>query len=867
MEMLTEEYLDAGIPREEAARRARLRLGKSRNVIERVRDQELSTALEGWYRDLVLAFRTLRKTPVFCLTAILTLALGIGANTAIFTLLYGLLLRSLPVKDAQRLARVSIVTPQTEAGTAMGFMLYPMSRELRRHAQSYTGVSEWMSERLAITDSDGGLRFQAGNLVSGNAFETLGLYAHRGRLIGPEDDVRGGIAGLWPLVISYGFWRDRFGADEAVLGKTLQISNQTATVIGVAPPAFHGVAPGEEATLYLPIHFANALHPELDVDAPNAMFGCQTLARLRPNVSLRQANAELAVYANQLLGLMPPALRSRPPFDKAALRVDSARTGFPSFFGHTYSEPLRLMQGLVLAVLLLCCVNVGGLMMSMVYARRHEFAVRTAVGGARWRLIRQYLVESFVLGAAGAALGGFVAWRGNGVLLHFFRHPMIGQWMAIEPDSTVLLVTGACALLTTMIFGLVPALSAGRTDPAFLLKSRTGGARKGVGGRAFVPVQVAFALALVTMATLLSQSLTRLRAEHTGFELERVTIQTAPISLLRKQGDARLDLYQRMVDRIRELPGVESAAVTWQTPMTGVVSLSTFQAASGAAPADDVRMAFNQVGPGYFRTMKTKILAGREFDPGERDWTICILNQAAAASLFPHTQPLGAYVRSADPQFFPQTATCRVVGIAEDAKFWSLREPPPRTIYLPIARNARTGNLVFLIRSATKAESVAAYRKALGEIAPTVPLVLFATLGEQMDAALGSQSLITAMSDFFGGLSLLLSAIGLYGLLASSVAQRTAEIGVRMALGARRSRVVATILADALRLVGIGLALGCLILIPALRLVRDLLYGVSASDPLSWAAAAAALGGAALAAALIPALRAASVDPIQALRL
>jgi len=265
--------------------------------------------------------------------------------------------------------------------------------------------------------------------------------------------------------------------------------------------------------------------------------------------------------------------------------------------------------------------------------------------------------------------------------------------------------------------------------------------------------------------------------------------------------------------------------------------------------------------------MKTLMLAGREFESSERDRTVCIVNQSAAAFLFPHQQPVGGYVRSTDPKQFPEGVTCRVIGVAEDAKFATLREPPPRTVYFPLTRNTIPGgNLVFLINSASKAESVAAYRKALREIAPTIPLVLFATLQEQMDAALGSQSLITAISNFFGGLALLLSAIGLYGLLATSVVERTGEIGVRIALGARRRSVLWMILLDALRLVGVGMLLGCVILFLSVRFARDMLYGVSAFDPLTWIAAASVLIGVALVAASVPALRAASVDPVQALR-
>jgi predicted permease len=868
-EMAAEDHQASGLPPGEAMRRAHLQVGKPQMLIEKIRDQEFITIVEGWYRDFRLGLRSLRKNPVFCLTAVLTLALGIGANTAIFTLLHGLVLRSMPVPDPHRLVRVGIMSAAVQAANRFPVMPYRMLQVFRAEQRSFTGISAWLVSGISMSDQDGSLRLYNANLVSGNAFEVLGLNPFLGRLLEPADDSRGVPATGWPVVLGYGFWQDRFGGAPDIVGKSVKVSGALATVVGVAPPGFNGPTAGSDCKFYLPVQFVNVLPGRDDLESPNSMISVWAVGRLKPGVSLEQASAEVGVHQAELLKLIPPKLQSLPFYQKATFHVDSARTGLPSFFGRTYSQPLFLMQGLVAVVLLLCCVNVGGLMMSQVYARRREFAVRTAIGAARWRLIRQYLTESLVLAAAGAALGGAVALAGNNYLLHFFRHPMIGEWMSVHPDKTVLLVTALCALLTTVFFGLLPALQAGRTDPGVLLKSRTAGAQKTSAGRAFVPVQVALSLALVTLATLLSQSLIRLRGEDTGFDVKHVTIQTAPFHTLPQKDDAKLDLYQRMVNRIGQMPGVESVAVTWHTPMTGIQPIGGFQALTGGPnPPEDSHMPYNDVGPGYFRTMKTAIVEGREFTPNERERTVCILNRSAANFLFPHQLAIGGYVRSTDTTQFPTQATCRVIGLAEDAKFANLNEPPPRTIYFPLTKVSlqKAGNLVFLINSPTKAQSIAAYRKALAEIAPTVPLVLFVTLAEQMDAALGSQTMITVMSDFFAGLALLLSALGLYGLLASSVTQRTAEIGVRIALGAPRSKVLRMILADALRLVGTGIVAGGAVLYLGVRLVRDMLYGVSAFDAATWAGTAAVLVIVAMIAALAPALRAASVDPAMVLR-
>ena len=880
LELQAEDAAGPGVSTGEARRRARLKLGSSQAVVENVRDQEFLTMLEGCYRDLALGIRGLRRSPVFCITAILTLASGIGANTAVFTLLYGLLLRSLPVHDPQQLARIGL-TDATNPQPATAIP-YAMLQDLRRTDQSFADVSAWLPSSITMGDVDNTLRLHIVGLISGNGFELLGLRPALGRLIGPSDDVRGGPAEGWPVVLGYGFWQDRFGGDDSVIGKPVKISNTPATIVGVAPRDFHGVWQGIEPKLYLPLQYLTILAGRDILNSPGSSAFSAAIGRLKPGVSIAKANTELEVRSKGLLDtFVSPEIRRQPRFRESRLTVESARRGFPTMFGSTYSTPLFLMQGLVGVVLLLCCVNVSGLMLSKIHERQREFAVRTAIGAARWRLIRQYLTESFVIGAAGAALGGTAAWLGGPLLLQFFRDPNWGVGMSVQPDRTVFLVTGAFAMLTTLAFGILPAWRAGGSDPGALLKTRTAGGQRHTAGRVFVTIQIALSLLLVTLASLLSVSLTRLRGEPTGFDLDHVTIQTPPLNRLPQRGQAKLDLYQRIVDRIGQASSGQSAAVTWYTPMTGLQATAMFQVlGEGVDSPEAATMAYNYVGPGYFRTMGTKILMGREFERSERKQDICVLNQAAANFLFGHWMPIGQYVRSveADPAVvrgggavhggISGSVVCRVVGIAEDAKFASLRDAPPRTVYYPLANDVidAAGNLVFLIHARTKSDAIAAYRTALLEIAPTVPLVLFATLREQMDAALGSQRAITLLSEWFGLLALFLSAIGIYGMLASSVAQRTSEIGVRVALGAQRGTVLWMILKDALRVVGVGILAGTVALVVAVGYVKQMLYGVSAFDPTTFILVAVVLTGVSLAAAFIPAARAASLDPIFALR-
>jgi predicted permease len=679
------------------------------------------------------------------------------------------------------------------------------------------------------------------------------------------------------VVLSDGFWKDGFAGDPRVLGTSVEISGTFLTIVGVTPPSFHGLAPGVEPRLYLPLQFLTVLQGRDDLNSPEPtrIVWCAAIGRLRPGVSHAAADVEIAASETRLLReFIPPDVLRNPRFSSARLKVDSARTGMPSFFGMMYSAPLFLMQGLVAVVLVLCCVNISGLMMAKLHERQHEFAVRTAIGAGRLRLMRQYLAESFVIALAGAALGAALAWYGTSWLLPFFRHPNMGTGLLLQPDRTVFVVTSALAVVTTLSFGMWPAWRAGASDPGTLLKSRTGAQRR-TGGRGFVAVQVALSLVLVVSATVLSRSLGRLRGEPTGFDLDHVTIQTPPMQLMPQKGTAKLDLYQRMVDLIAEKPGVRSAAVTWFTPMTGSLATGKFQAVTDAAAAEDVTLAYNAVGPGYFRTMETAILAGREFEKGERSRDVCVVNQAAADLLFPGQEALGRYVRTTTGLATTrggdlpvgQAAACRVVGVAQNAKFANLREPPPRTIYYPVTADVVDGNLVFLLNGPTKPGVSAAYREALREIAPTVPLVLFATLREQMDASLGSQRAITVLSTFFAGVALLLSAIGLYGMLSSSVTQRTGEIGIRAALGASRGVILRMVFGDALRAVALGVGLGTVALLFARRPIHHLLYGAEVFDLTTLAATAALLAVVVFTASLWPARRAASVDPIRAIRM
>jgi predicted permease len=658
---------------------------------------------------------------------------------------------------------------------------------------------------------------------------------------------------------------ERFAGDPAILGKSIRLAKASVTVVGIAPAGFKGVTPGLNPSMYLPYQ----MHPILDGDSRDLDYGCNVVARLAPSASLTAANVELSVYQKGIFDLFfAPSFTRSAAFKGAALHASSAAAGL-AWFTKQYRQPLFLMQGLVGVVLLLCCVNIGGLMMSKVYARRHEFAIRKAIGGGRLRLIRQYLLESLALALVGAALGAAGAWFGSAALLRFFLDPDETGSLAVRPDATVLLVTGGLAVCATILFGILPAWQAGRTDPGGLLTSRSklGGPRQAA-GRAFVPVQVALSLVLVTAAALLTQSLIHLRAEHLGFDALHVVTQSPSFfhQLPQKDDDSFLDVYQRIVDRLEGSPGIQAAAIIGNRPTEPGVT-ARFHA-RGAGNSGDTLMAWNHVGPGYFRTMQTKILAGREFERKERERTVCVVNESAAKHLFPNGGSIGRLVESTSGDKKLPTAPCQVIGVAEDARSRNLREPAPPTIYFPVTKEAILvhGNFTFLMRTANEADAVAAYRKAAAEIVPAIPMERFTTLQQQIDEAFGRERLFAMMTNLFGAIALVLSAIGLYGLLSSGVTQRTGEMGVRLALGAPRNSVQRMILKEAFLLVAAGTVLGAALLYVTVRFIQGMLYGISAFDPVTLVTVIALVAAVAFVAAFIPALRASRVDPMVALR-
>jgi predicted permease len=863
--------LSQGLTQEEAERQARRSFGNVALATERSVEIWQFHWLESLWADLRFAFHQLRKSPGYTLTAVLTLAIGIGANAAIFTVIDDAMLRSLPIQKPAEL--VSIGYRSQKVSDFMAVQFWPVMTELKGRLHGVSDLAGWSGSMLTVPDEQNTLRSIGGNLVSGNALTMLGIHSYLGRLLTPSDDVPGGPEGGWPVVLDYGFWLSNFHGDPAAVGKHLRISGQPAVIVGVLPPTFHGMFVGEPQKLFLPLHFLSALAatPQQDPFLHPEEFGLLAVARLAPGTTLASLNAQLGVMSPAMRRFLPLRLRSRPDWGNAYLSAESASRGF-SEIAVEYSKPLLLIQGIVLAVLLLCSMNLAGLQTARLQSRQHEFAVRSALGAGRWRILQQCLVEALMLAFLGSIVAAGLAWSSVRAISSFLTPGGSIESTQLQPDAHILLVTAALALLTTLLFGLVPAWLAGRVAPNSVLKSKGTNARRDLlRRRFFIPAQFALALALVFAAGLFTHTLVHLRNNHAGFNPAHVMEVCAQFQALKKNPAEIMELYRSVTDFLRSSPGVQSAAYTWVTPLTGFAP--KVDAHSVANPQNH-SIAFNDIGDGYFATIGTGVLAGREFTQQDRDRSTCVVNQAAAKLLFPVGQPLdnsliANYPGGRESKF---TADCRVVGIVENARYSSLRDPAPPTVYFPASQSTiavgpyDNNNLVFFIRSRNAGDAISAYRGALARFAPNTGYMVFLPLSDQVDQSLGSERLIAQLSSVFAAIALLLSGVGIFGVLALRVQERRSEMGVRLAIGASRAHVLGLILRDALAMLAIGSIAGVVLIAATTAFTRRFLYDTS---PIQFSVAIGALLtliSVALLASLLPACRAAWLNPIQVLR-
>lgn len=813
-------------------------------------------------QDVRYALRLLAKSPSFTLIAVITLALGIGANTAIFTLSYALLLRSLPVPEPDRLVHISYSKTGIDYGISG-----PLFESIKGHQQVFDGVLAWKAQELEWNNGSEPRKLR-GALASGDTFSTLQIKPVLGRFFADADDQPGGGPNGWAGVISYAFWRDHFQSDPSVLGRTLRIEQLPVTIVGVMPQGFEGIEVGAATQIILPLNFETQMHGEKASLHQEGALVFQMMGRLKPGMKQSQAEAEMLRIEPQVLAEADTKHLLSRFFSGMRLRTSPGQNGV-AWVRKEYSQPLLLIQILVGLILLICCTNLATLLSARASTRRHEIAVRNALGARRSQVIRQLLVENALLSIAGAALGLLFARPASHALLSALVKTQTME-LDLSPNSKVLLFATALTVLTVLLGGMLPALRATRINVVIDLKesaSSLRGARSSA-ERWLLPVQVGLSMVLLIGAGLFTATLYKLLSTPTGFSASGIVIVPTDLQRLKLTDDEKAALYQRILERLDSSPAIERASAESVPMLREWRSSIRVSPLNSGERSDAVQtMFYNNVGMNYFATVGTRLLLGRDFSPEDKNagHLVCILNRSAAEALFPHQDPIGHTVRVGGDK----PSDFEVVGMVEDTKYTNLRTEAPRTFYatfLEDPEHASTSSMYLVLRTPNTAAAIAAARQVLKELAPGAPMLDADTMTQEVRTSLGREIVIATLATFFAGLALLLTAIGLYGLLAYSVSRRTSEIGVRMALGARKSDVITMILREAFVPVTLGAAGGAALTLGATRYIASLLYGTNQHDLVVYTGAAVIMLLVALLAAWLPARRAAATDPMVALR-
>ena len=823
--------------------------------------------------ELRYAARNLRKNPVFTLVAVLSLALGIGANTAIFTLLDQVMLRTLPVKDPQELVRLYGARGAFQGSSRCSYdcVSYPMYQDLRDRNQVFRGILARWPLALSFTDGEKTERVR-GELVSGNYFEVLGVKAALGRAFTQDDDR---VPNGHPLaILSYGFWRSRYGGDPGVLNRTVRVNGHAMTVVGVTEARFQGVEVGRAVDVMVPMMMKPEMTPTWnDLDNRRSIW-MSAIGRLKPGVSRAQAEAAMQVIWRPLLEmevkLIPnvgEAFRQR--YVSKKLVVEDVSKG-QSELRQRFSTPLVVLMAMVGFVLLIACANVANLLLARAAARQKEIAVRLALGASRGRVIRQLLVESTMLAMVGGAAGLAVAVVTGDVLLRFLPGGGADQALSTSPDLRVLLFAFGLSLATGILFGLAPALQATRPAIAATLKDQAGNVAASAGQArlrmALVSSQVAFSLVLLVGAGLFARSVYNLQSVDPGFKTSNMMSFSIDASLNGYTQPRMKELFERLEDSLAQLPGVTAVADTEIAPLSGNADRSTIGVEGyKTKPEEDMNVYVNWVSPGYFSAMGIPLITGREFArrDGAQAPKVGVINQKMAQSFFGNENPIGRRVGFGRDR----TQDIEIVGVVRDAKYETLRERPDRTLYIPVAQDARTEQVTFYVRGTGKVEAMTGgLREAVTRLDPNLPVYDVRSVDAGIEDSIYVDRMIAALSSFFGGLATLLAAIGLYGVMAYSVTRRTREIGVRMALGADRGNVLWLVMREVAVLAGVGIGVALPAAYGLGRVVNSQLYGVAPADFAVLLGGAAFLAVVAGLAGYFPALRATRVDPLVALR-
>jgi predicted permease len=875
-EMLEQEAVESGVAPSEAAYAAKRRLGNQTYLREESADMWRIQPVETIAQDVRYALRFLRRSPVFTTVAVLSLALGIGANSAVFTLINAVMVKALPVPDPDRLV---ILEPLRGTDNLQQSFPHPYFRELDSANTVFDGLFAISRETgiAAIDRGSGPIALPNGAaLVSGKYFSTLRVRPAMGRLLGPADDVTR--RGHPVVVVSHDFWRNSLGSDPNIVGASVRVNDVPMTIVGVAPEGFNGTQAGEKIDLYVPVLMAHvglraAEAPMLDERGDWWLY---VMGRLKPGVTREQAQAELSLLFKRELLANPPFNRSNvngmAQLQTARIVLSDGRSGLANL-RRRFAKPLAVLAGMSAIVLLIACTNLASLLSARAAARRKEIAIRLSMGAARRRLLRQLLTESAILSAAGALAGAIIAYGGAHALVAIASRGRNPLQIAVSPDWRVIAFTTAVAIATALLFGIVPALQATRLELAPALRA---GAAAGRGrgairlGKVLIATQVALSVLLVFGGSLFVRSLQRMYATDVGFNHENVTVLRMDPRRVGYRGAVLASFYSNVLERVREVPGVVAATSSSHVMFTGAQS-GFGGTVDGYTPPSNEMADITRVitAEGYFEMMGIPLKSGRQLTAADRAGgggpRFAVVNEAFVRAYVPSGQPLGKRFTGATRDQIGTT----IVGVVADNKFRSFREPPPPIAYWTFASDTtfRGPAQALFVRVDPRIPNVVpAVRRAIASLDRNVEVTLVRSLDDQIAGSVSNEQIVATLSAFFGAFALILAMIGLYGLMAYAVTSRTREIGIRIALGAASDHVARSVMAEALGLVAIGLVVGIPAALAASKVGQALLYGMSSGDASTMLITAGLLTLVAALAASIPAWRAANIDPVGMLR-
>jgi predicted permease len=828
------------------------------------------------WKDFVYSLRSLLRSPLFTAAAVVSLALGIGANTAVFSLLDQVVLRSLPVRDPESL--VVLHTDYNAPGGASSdnyesVFSYPLYRDLRASDAAFSSILARGGAPVRLAWK-GDTEAASAELVSGNYFQTLGIGAALGRTLAPSDE---GAPDSNPVaVLSHAYWSSHLGADPAILNQTVTLNGHPFVVVGVVEAKFHGLTQGNSPDLFVPLTMERSLIPNFDVLSDRTMRWLDLFARLKPGESLARAQASSDVAYHAILASELAQMdkmhdeRDRQRFlnHRAALRP--AAQGIAEL-RDKWEKPLRVLVAMVGLVLLIACANVAGLMVARSTGRQREIAIRLAMGARRATLVRQLLLEGLILALAGGVVGLVVEHWSTAALLGVLPRDEAGGWIAASLNLHLLVYAFAISLACGLLFALLPALQATRPDLAPTLKDQAlnvaSGGRPARLRQALVSAQLALSLLLVVGAGLFSSSAANLLNAHLGFRTSQLLSFSINATLDRPEAAAAAAFYHDLSLRLSSMPNVVGVAAADGGPFSGSNSISNITVEGYRAGQDEETDTHRiAVSPGYFAALSIPLRAGREFNARD-DATApkaVVVNETFVKRYLGNANPIGRRLQFGAST--PPKLDREIVGVVADSRD-DVRDPGRETIYSPYAQWDHPTRMVFYVRTAgDPGRTMAALRQAVREADPNLPAVKIKTVELRIRESLYTERLIAILSAAFGILATLLAAIGLYGVMAYSVARRTGEIGVRMALGALPVDVLRLVLFGAVRLAAIGIGIGLAAALAAGRLIESQLFGIRAADPVIYAGAALLLALVALIAAGVPAWRAARIDPVVALK-